>query len=193
MIDFSKILAAQGWRVERESSTAFFYNFAPWIAPEAYLHIVFRGASKDALDEVGRREMRLPEGWLDTLSNQNGASFFSGAIDIFGLHSPGALLDRTNIYERLPFNIESESRSWPVRPVERYVRIGGYGYDGTGAVLDRESGEVFAIPRKSETVLQKWPDADTWINLELTRLITLFDSEGRIQVTGEETVPKMIQ
>jgi hypothetical protein len=193
VIDLGKILAAQGWRVERESGTAFFYNFAPWIAPKAYLHIVFRGASTEALDLVGRTEMRLPESWLDTLSQQNGASLFSGAMDIYGLHSPGTLLRRTDIYERLPFNIASETRSWPVMPVERYVRIGGYGYDGTGVVLDRESGAVLAIPRKSETVARKWPDADTWINLELARLVILFDSEGKIQAANEDTVPKIIQ
>lgn len=173
-----------------ESDTAFFYNSAPWIAPKAYLHIVFRGASTDALDEVGRGQMRLPQSWLDTLTRQNGASLFSGAMDIYGLHSPGTLLNRSNIFEPLPFNVQSEARSWPVKPVERYVRIGGYGYDGTGAVLDRESGAVLAIPRKSETILQKWPDADAWINVEVTRLATLFDSEGKIQVAKERTVPK---
>jgi hypothetical protein len=193
VIDLSKILKAQCWRVEKESGTAFFYNFAPWIAPKAYLHIVFKGADTEALDDVGRTEMRLPESWLHVLSQQNGASLFSGAMDIYGLHNPGTLLNRTNVFERLPFNIVSESRSWPVKPVVRYVRIGGYGYDGTGAVLDRESGAVLAIPRKSETVLRKWPDADTWINLESARLATLFDSEGKIRVANEETVPKMIQ
>jgi hypothetical protein len=193
VIDLSKILEAQGWRVERESGTAFFYNFAPWIAPKAFLHIVFRGASTEALDDVGRREMRLPESWLETLAQQNGASLFSGAMDIYGLHTPGAGLNRTDIFQPLPFNIASESRSWPVKPFDRYVSIGGYGYDGTRAVLDRESGTVLAIPRKSETVLRKWPNADTWINLESARLATFFDSEGKIRVASEETVPKMIQ
>lgn len=190
MFDLKGILEAQGWSIERESGTALFYNFAPWIAPKAYLHIVFKGASPEALDEVGRRGLRLPENWLDALSLQNGAMLFSGAMSIFGLHNPGALLNRTNIYERLPFNIVSESQSWPVKPVERYVRIGGWDYDGTGAVLDRESGAVFAIPRKSETVLQKWPDADAWINGETTRLAALFNSEGVIQVAREETIPR---
>jgi hypothetical protein len=189
VLNLNKILEAQGWRIERESGTAFFYNFAPWIAPKAYLHVVFRGASPETLDEVGRKKLRLPESWLDTLSHQNGAMLFSGAMSIYGLHNPGALLNRTNIYERLPFNIVSENRSWPVKPVERYVRIGGYDYDGTGAVLDRESGAVLAIPRKSETVLQKWPDADAWINCEITRLATLFDSEGMIRVAEGDTVP----
>ena len=52
MFEPKVLLEAQGWRAERESSAAFFYNFAPWIAPEVYLHIVFKPANKEALNEM---------------------------------------------------------------------------------------------------------------------------------------------
>jgi hypothetical protein len=127
---------------------------------------------------------------METLSVQNGAILFSGAISIYGANSPTALLNRTDVFERLPFSIVTENRSWPAKPTERFVVLGGYGYDGTRAVLDRDDGCVLAMPRKSEGVLHRWPDPETWIIEEMRRLSSLFDANGRIQAAEEQTVPK---
>ncbi len=189
MLELKKILEAQGWCVERESETAFFYNFAPWIAPKAYLHIVFKGADGKLLNEVGDHLMRLPRAWLDVLSVQNGAILFSGAISLYGANSPTALLNRADVFNLLPFSIESENRNWPAKPIERFTVLGGYGYDGTRAVLDREDGSVLAVPRKSEVVIHRWPDPDTWIIEELRRISYLFDANGKIQTSEQQTVP----
>jgi hypothetical protein len=191
-LEIKAILEAQGWRMERESGTAFFYNFAPWIAPKAYLHIVFREAATDALGEIGDL-LDIPQSWRDTLSRQNGAILFSGALSVYGVHASGTLLNRKDVFERLPFSILDENRSWPTKDQGRYFVIGGYGYDGTRVVMDRVDGSVVAMPRKTETCLRRWPDADSWLREELSRLLKLFDKDGKICVSEEETLPHRIQ
>lgn len=188
MLELKKTLEAQGWRQEKESNAACFYNFSPWIAPQAYLHIVFKPADRVTLREISRI-IKLPQSWQDTLAVQNGAILYSDAISIYGVRSPTALLNRRDAFELPPCSIVDENRSWPVNPIERFVTIGGYSYDGTRAVLDRDNGSVLAILRKSERVLCRWPDPDTWINEELTRLSILFDREGKILVSREQTLP----
>lgn len=192
MVDIRTILEEQGWKIERESGTAFFYNFAPWIAPKAYLHIVFRGANASDLAEVGKY-ISLPKTWMDVLSQQNGAILFSGAMSIYGVHVPGTLLDRSNFFEQLPFSIVSENRSWPPVERERYVCIGGYRYDGTRAIMDREDGTIRAMPRNNQSVLKEWSDASAWLAGELGRLAGLFDEVGRIRVSEEHTLPRRLQ
>jgi hypothetical protein len=188
VLELNKALEAQGWSMERESSVASFYNFAPWIAPQAYLHIVFKPADKEVLKEIGNL-LRLPQGWQDILHAQNGAILFSDAISIYGVRSSTALVNRSDVFELPPYSIVDGNRSWPVKPTERFVVIGGYAYDGTRAVLDRHDGSVLALPRKSEKVLGRWPNSDSWLSEELTRLSMLFDREGKIQVPREQTLP----
>jgi hypothetical protein len=192
MVDIKKALEGQGWKLERESGTAFFYNFAPWVAPKAYLHIIFKGASASALSEVGNL-MRLPQSWRETLLLQNGAVIFSGAMSVYGLHASGALLNRKDVFEGLPFSIVAENRSWPPKDPERHVVIGSYDFDGTRAILDRQDGSVIAMPRKNETILNHWPDTDSWLTEELDRLSKLFDEGGRMRVSEQETLPKRLR
>jgi hypothetical protein len=187
-VEIKKVLDAQGWRQERESSTALFYNFAPWIAPQAYLHVIIKPADIATLSEIAG-SIKLPQIWQDTLSMQNGAILYSDAITIYGVRAPTALLNRRNVFERAPFSIVDENENLSVKPRERFVAIGGYSYNGTQAVLDRDSGTVLAIPRKSDKALCQWPDTDAWINEELTRLSMLFDRNGRILVSREHTLP----
>jgi hypothetical protein len=188
MLDLRVLLESQGWTLERESKTAFFYNFAPWIAPKAYLHIVFKGADPSALEHLGET-LQIPQNWLDHLAIQNGAILYSGALATYGVHTPGALLNRTDVFNRLPFSLVNENRSWPAKPTERYVVIGSYQHDGTRAVLDREDGSILAMPRKTNTAQALWPSAESWLKGELTRMASLFDAQGRIQVPEERTLP----
>lgn len=188
MVDFRIVLEKQGWVIERESGTAYFYNFTPWVAPKAYLHVVFKGAAAAALTEVDDI-LHLPRDWREELSQQNGAFLFSGALDVYGVHAPGALLNRRDVFERLPISIVSENSSWAPKDSERLVVVGGYQFDGTLAVLDRNDGSVSAMPRRSKTVLIRWPDTDSWLTAEIERLSKLFDERGKITVSEEETLP----
>jgi len=189
MIKIDSILDSQGWNVERKSGTAYFYNHTPWVAPLAYLHIVFKGSSKSALKENSFL-FQLPSYWTDFLSAQNGAMLFSCALSIYGAIDSKALLNRRDYFERQPFSIASENRSWPPKDKQRGVVIGGYSYDGTLAVLDKETGSVTAMSRKGYDILKVWSGVDVWIASEMDRLSNLFDKSGRITVDEERTLPR---
>jgi len=190
-LDIRKILKDQGWKLEHESSTAYFYNHVPWVAPQAYLHIVFKGADRYGLREVGDK-LGLPEGWRNVLEIQNGAILFSGSISLYGVHAPGAFLNRSDFFNRMPFSIEGENRSWPPKDRGAQVAIGGYSYDGTRAVLDLAREQVAAMPRKSTTVLENWLSAESWVKTELQRLRTMFDNQGKILVAEADTLPTRV-
>jgi len=70
------------------------------------------------------------------------------------------------------------------------VVIGGYSYDGTLAVLDKETGSVTAMSRKGYDILKVWSGVDVWIASEMDRLSNLFDKSGRITVDEERTLPR---
>ncbi len=187
-VDIKKILKDQGWKLERESGTAFFFNHAPWIAPKAYLHIVFKGAAPSALNDVGDL-LHLPDSWRQMLAIQNGAILFSGSLSVYGVHASGALLNRRDVFEQLPYSIISENRSWPMKDRDRFVVLGGYDYDGSRAVLDTHDGSVIVVPRKHETILNRWQDTNLWLTEELRRLSLLFGDDGKIRVSEEDTLP----
>lgn len=183
-----EILTSQGWSLERESDTASFYNHAPWVAPQAYLHIVFKPASDAALSENGRL-LPLPEIWQAQLALANGAMLYSGAMSIYGVVDSHALLNRTDLFNQQPFRIALENGSWPPPDQKNEVVIGGYDYDGTRAILNVRSGQVSAVPRKSTEVLKRWANPDAWITSEMARLRSLHDDTGKLIVGSKETLP----
>lgn len=72
---------------------------------------------------------------------------------------------------------------------DRFVVLGGYDYDGSRAVLDTHDGSVIVVPRKHETILNRWQDTNLWLTEELRRLSLLFGDDGKIRVSEEDTLP----
>ena len=177
---------------DRESETAFFMAHVPWVAPEAYFHIVFKPAPSAALADLSL-SLRLPKSIVDFLATQNGAILFSDALSIFGVHAPGQLLNRRNPLKCLPFNIEGENRSWPPFDPDRFLGIGGYSFDGSGVCIDRNDSKIYFFKREqrtlSETSSYSWSSLENWLDSEIARLSFLFDKNGRILVKKSETVP----
>jgi hypothetical protein len=191
VLQLRQILESQGWKMEREGGTACFYNHAPWIAPLAYVHIVFKGASEQALDDCNSK-LSLPQHWTEFLSVQNGAILFSGAMSMYGANETGAPFNRKGDFERGPFRITDSNLSWPkVRQSE--VVIGGYSYDGTLAVLNKEDGAVSAMTKGSYNLRATWSGSEEWITGEMDRLAKLFDQSGKISVDKQKTLPGEIQ
>ena len=186
--NINEILVLQGWSLERESDTAFFFNQAPWVAPLAYLHTVFKPASRAALLE-NAQHLSLPEYWRTQLSAANGAILYSGAVSIYGVVDTHALHNRRDLFNRQPFRIVDENHSWPPPDSRNEVVIGSYYCDGTRAILNIPSGQVSAVPRKSTQVLTQWASTDEWITSELARLQVLHDDSGKLLVGLEETIP----
>jgi hypothetical protein len=178
---------------DRESSTAFFVTNVPWIAPVAYLHVIFKPIGRQVLEEAGRR-LRMPIPLSELLKTQNGAILFSGALSIYGVHAPSQLLNRSDPFSRLPFNIEDENNNWP--PVNRtqFLAIAGYGFDGSQVCIDRTDSRVHLFHRASNALAPtptfSWKNIEDWIVSETSRLSTMFDSRGKRIVDERLTPPQ---
>ena len=177
---------------DRESETAFYRTHIPWLAPLAYLNIIFKPAPEDALAIVAKK-LKIPMPVLEFLRNQNGAILFSGALSVYGIHRPGQLINRDDPSCDLPFNIELENQNWPPLDTIRHLVIGGYGFDGSAVCIDRQDYRICLFQRGRRQLQSKpsftWPSLEEWLRNEITRLAAIFDSGGKRLVDESQTLP----
>ena len=72
---------------DRENANAYFKTSVPWVAPEAYLNIVYKPAPEKLLSEVAER-LSVPSVVVDFLRRQNGALLFSSSLNMYGVVEP---------------------------------------------------------------------------------------------------------
>lgn len=191
MVDLLKLVSVFQGVKNRESDAAFFQTQVPWVASEAYLNIIFKPAPPDILSETGAR-MRIPAPVLELLAQHNGAILLSGALSLWGVVRKGQLLNQSDRFSLPPFNIESENRSWPPPDRERFLKIGGYGFDGSGVCIDRHNLNVAVFRRNEQKPYCSWKTLDNWLNDEIRRLVTLFDVSGKRLVDEVMTLPSPV-
>ena len=174
-----------------ENELAYFLTPVPWVAPDAYLNVVWKGANPENLKRVGER-VKIPAEFRDFLRIQNGAVLFSDALSIFGVHEEGQLLNRNGPLQALPFNIEEENENWLPPEPSRFLAIGAYGFNGSRVCVDRTNGEISLFPRDACTpakCIYSWRSIGEWLKSEIERLSTLFDRMGCRLVDQHFTVP----
>lgn len=171
----------------REGVWGWFVTPTPWVGSAAYFHVVFKPAPTDALRDVAER-WRFPNALVDLLSRNNGAILFCGSISVYGVHLAGQLLNRTDPYARLPFNIEWENDTWRYER-ERLLVIGAYRQDGSVACIDRTTSGVIIFPRGGDEPIAAFDNLGHWLTSEIARYRNLYDEQGRLFGTAEETGP----
>src|ERR1035438_1486078 len=114
---------------DREDANASFRTRVPWLAPEAYLNIVYRPVPLKLLTDVAEK-WSFPPPVVDFLSHQNGAMLFSGSLNLYGVVEPDRLLTRQDGFSLPPFNIEPENQSWSFHR-DRLLVVGGYKFDSS--------------------------------------------------------------
>jgi len=77
---------------DRENANASFRTRVPWVAPEAYLNIIYKPAPPKLLSEIAGK-LSFPLSVIDFLRQHNGAMLFSGSLSLFGVVEPGRLLN----------------------------------------------------------------------------------------------------
>jgi len=188
MVDLPKLIAKFRAVNNRESDVAFFHTHVPWVAPDAYLNIIFKPAAGEVLSDVGAK-IRMPAPVLELLARHNGAKLLSGSLSLYGVVRHGQLLNRSDPFSLPPFNIEFENQSWPPPDRDRFLKIGGYGFDGSGVCIDRHNLHIGVFRRGGSDPYCSWPSLDVWLNSEIKRLSELFDPSGKRLVEGSQTLP----
>jgi hypothetical protein len=172
---------------DRETTEAYYRTRVPWVAPEAYLNLVYKSAPSGVLAEVATK-WRFPSSLVKLLEQHNGAMLFSGALNLYGVVSPGRFLNREDSLSLPPFNIEWENKSWSLHP-ERLLVVGGYTLDGSRVCVDRSDGKAHVFQRSQRAPMASWPSLESWILDEVARLRLLFDDEGKRVGPEAETGP----
>jgi hypothetical protein len=172
---------------DRENANASFRTRVPWLAPEAYLNIVYRPAPAKLLSEVAKK-WSFPPVVVDFLNHQNGAMLFSGSLNVYGVVEPSRLLNREDRFSLPPFNIEPENKSWSVDP-DRLLVVGGYTFDGSRACIDRSDGQIHVFQKGRRIPKVSWSSLDSWLAGEVARLRPLFDDEGKRTGPESDTGP----
>jgi hypothetical protein len=188
MVDFLRLIAKFQEVDNRESGVAQFYTRVPWVAPDAYLNILFKPAPAKVLSLVGAK-MRIPAPVLELLAQHNGASFLSSSLSLYGVVREGQLLNRSDPFSLPPFDIESENLSWPPPDRDRFLKIGGYGFDGSGVCIDRHDLRIVVFRRRKKEPYSSWLSLELWLDSEIHRLSELFDSSGKCLVEESQTLP----
>jgi hypothetical protein len=188
MVDLPRLIAKFQAVDNRESSVADFYTRVLWVAPDAYLNILFKPAPTDVLSDVGSK-LKMPAPVLELLAQHNGAMLFSTSLSLYGVVRQGQQLNRSDPFSLPPFNIEIENRSWPPPDRDRFLKIAGYGFDGSGVCIDRLNLHIFVFHRGDKEPYSSWPTLDDWLNSEIRRLAEMFDQSGKCLVDESQTLP----
>jgi hypothetical protein len=178
---------------DRESEVAYFRTNLPWVAPLAYLNVIYKPAPTELLKH-GRQLLNLPEPVTDFLAQQNGAILFSGALNVYGVVHPDQLLNRAAPLSLPPYSLFDENRSWSLSEPERFLIIGGYGFDGSRICIDRASSEIYLFDRHDGELRQSaaamWSSLDEWLASEIPRIASIFDETGHRCGDESATVPR---
>lgn len=173
---------------DRENDIAFFRVHRPELGSAAYLHVIYKAPNPDSLRKVAEN-LRLPQEFSSFLQKQNGANLFSNSLYLFGIVPKGQMLNRKDPFSLPPFDLQWENDNLDGVDRERFLAIGGYGFDGSTTFIDRSNDQVVALPRGESKLLASWSHFSIWIRAEIDRLSALFSSRGERLVNESETVP----
>jgi hypothetical protein len=188
MFDLLTALAKFEPANDRESDAAFFRTHVPWVAPEAYLNIIYKPADKNVLADVAAH-IRIPDPWVQFLARHNGARLFSARLYVMGVVAGGTLLNRRDHWSLPPINIEQDNVIAKPLDLDRYLIIASYGFDGSLVCMDRNDLGVYVFHRREGKPYASWKSAELWISSEVQRFSGLFDSKGKLLVDSSQTLP----
>jgi len=173
-----------------ETAHAFFRTKLPTVAPEAYLHTVYKPAPAVLMSEVSA-ELKLPGSVVDFYHCCNGAHLFVNALSIFGCVASETTINRSDRFKLLPFDVREINRELKAKFARgNLVAIAFYSYDGSLVCVERATGETICFVgdalSKERT---RWKSIDEWLSQEIQRISFLFDQRGNRLVEKENLLP----
>jgi hypothetical protein len=188
-LDLMSVEAIGRYGEVTESKAAYFIAQLPEKGSHWYFHTIFKPLPVSAIEEIPFAK-QLTNEWGRFLSIQNGASLFLGALHLYGLTKPGQLLYRgldLDLFQ--PFGIEGQNSDFRWLHKDRFILIGGYGYDGSRICQERDTGGIVVFDRGGSIKKAVSSSPFIWLEEEIARLSLLFDHQGNCLVSEHETVP----
>lgn len=167
---------------DRETDDAVFRTHIPWVAPQAYLHIVYKPLPTGALLRAPL-DFSLPPPLLQQFGACNGARLFMHSLVQYGVWPAGFLLSdgdfTTPTISIADANLEGDRTCG--------IAVGLYGQDGARVYVDPITGanpSCWMDGRKTYS----WRSLDDWLVSECERMSASFDSSGNLK--PEHSLPK---
>ncbi len=154
----------------------------PHVAPEVWLHALYRGLTKEELDSLqSRLRLPMPPELRDFLLRTNGAKLFGSSVHVWGLRFSYA---RTGDEAWQPFDLVLHSEQ-SERPAARPPSVLMFGSCDEGeyrVFFDTAdpSGRVGRTRRDKFAPQKFWPDFWAWLLDETRRLADRYDETGRL-------------
>jgi hypothetical protein len=167
-----------------------FKTNVPWVAPKAYLHILFPPVSPEILRQR-TAELEIPTELAEFYSQWNGADFFAGTLAIYGLLPDKYVINRGDWRSQIPFDLIAETRRWRAElSKHNLLCFGSYSYDRSPVCVSRDSGVVTAFASdRIERTRATWPSFEEFFSRELERLSAFFDDKGRCDFPPAALLP----
>lgn len=161
---------------------------APHIAPQAWLHRIYRPLNMEEINLLEKGiGKRIPGPYKEFLKHSNGLGIFNTTFCLYGLKIS---YDRLNQEINEPFDIVDPNKyAAPVIAPTELV-IGGYDWDDSLLLIDQESGLVSLRSNKEQDLLYEWSSFNEMLEWEVKRLFTLFDDNGKEKDKNQSTLPK---
>jgi len=161
--------------VQRNDAGVLFVGKVPFIAPQAWLHIIFPPLGNDAFQKMqSKLSQQTPDQFRVFLLEANGCSLFSGALEIFGHRFN---FERTGDAAWQPFSIETPNVLSRIRDArDTMLFIGSSDYHPL--YVDTRDGSIHKCTRESVTSLKCWSTFDDMVIDEVSRYDSHFDSGG---------------
>ena len=180
------LLQMLGRRVDVETAGAWFVSHVPWVAPLAYLHVVFKPGSQENVE----RSRVLPADFGNMVRRYNGFDLFQigggSALSMYGSFlvttiSRSPKLDAVTPYDVFDYNGQVS----PDRPAV----IGSYFADGSEVVLNPD-GTVYRRSLKGHQLSGAWNTIEEWVTCEIARLEPMFTADGHyLGTSAAATLP----
>lgn len=161
---------------------------APHIAPLAWLHSIYPPLSENQLRQIEHSiKISIPKQYRMFLSTTNGLNFFNTTLSLYGLRSNF----KRNIQDVWqPFDIVAPNTiEKPLNAAKDDFIIGTYDWDGSYVYIDSKFERVHLCHRENSTSLYSWESFDAMLELEINRLIRLFDDKGKTFHEEKSTLP----
>lgn len=143
-----------GYRALEDGTQLF--GHVPYVAPDAWLHIIFRPLLAHELQEIeGELGRPLPDEYARFLKHTNGLSLFSGALSFDGFRTD--YTRRGDVWQPFSLRIPNLLERPRAAPGSAFF-IGGYSYDGSLLFIDEADGVVRRCDRDFAVLLNEWSD-----------------------------------
>jgi len=158
------------------------------IAPEAWLHCIFHPLTETDIKTLEKDlGTVIPSDYKDFLATSNGLRVFNTTFTLDGLRKNYSRNSRDNFQ---PFDITTPNKlEKPKNAGDNVFIIGGYDWDGSYLFIDTETNKVHLCQNEDSTSLYEWKNFNKMLESEITRLIKLFDKNGKELNPDESTLP----